>query len=69
MSNPPTKTTDLDAQLDRQYRLGYEQAWREWSLCMTPLLFGPYQKISDADMSALERRRTRVTKRGGPQDV
>lgn len=24
-------TEPIDAQLDRQYRLGYEQAWREWS--------------------------------------
>lgn len=58
----------LDVQLDRQYRLGYEQAWREWARCTTPLLFQPYQKISDDDMSAMERRRLQMIKRGGTAD-
>lgn len=67
MTDP--KATDLDAQLDRQYRLGYEQAWREWSSCTSPLLFQPFQKISNADMSVLEKSRARMAQHGGQQDV
>lgn len=69
MATEQSQTTDMDAQLDRQYRLGYEQAWREWSSCASPLLFRPFQKISNEDISILEKRRARVAQRGGPQDV
>lgn len=54
-----------DAEHDRQYRLGYEQAWREWSACIRPAspLSSGKGWISDRDLAAMEKRLHRIGER------
>lgn len=50
---------------DRQYRLGYEQAWREWSACIqsaSPMSAGKGW-ISPGDLLSMERRLKRIRAR------
>lgn len=54
-----------DAESDRQYRLGYEQAWREWSACIRPASprTSGHGWISNADCEAMEKRLKRMAHR------
>lgn len=57
MSKTPDESpTTADAAHDKAYRLGWEQAWREWSACISAATpFHPAQ-ISEDDLARMEAR-------------
>lgn len=61
---PAKPKTTTDAALDKQYRLGFEQAWREWSsIISTDVLYPEMCKARTADVQRMEQRLIEVQKR------